>query len=111
MTILQLLFKNHILIIEEKGEAVYRIDRMLSQMQLAGCFDEIKGLALGSFEDCGNPDEIHQVVEDIFRYHNIPILSGFEIGHGVTNITVPIGSAATLDAKRQRLTFNVPYVN
>ena len=104
-------FKGHILIIEEKGEAVYRIDRMLSQMKLAGCFEGINGLALGSFEDCGKLDEIYEVMEETFRRDNIPILSGFEIGHGKTNITVPIGSVATLDAKRQRLTFHEPAVS
>jgi muramoyltetrapeptide carboxypeptidase len=99
-------FKGHILILEEKGEAVYRIDRMLSQMKLAGCFEGINGLALGSFEDCGKLDEIYEVIEETFRHENIPILSGFEIGHGKTNITVPIGLKATLNTDRQRLTFH-----
>lgn len=103
-------FKEKILMIEDKSEAVYRIDRMLSQMKLAGCFDGIKGLVIGSFEDCGKPDDIYEVISETFRHADIPILAGLDIGHGKTNITVPIGLTATLDADRQRLTFHEPAV-
>lgn len=104
-------FKEQILMIEEKGEAVYRIDRMLSQMKLAGCFDGINGLLVGSFEDCGKPDDIHALIAETFSHTGIPVLAGFDIGHGKTNITVPIGLMATLDTDRQRLTFHEPAVS
>lgn len=101
-------FKGKILVLEDKGEAAYRIDRMLSQMKLAGCFDGLNGLALGSFEDCGKLDDIFLIVDDIFKEYKIPILAGLEIGHGTNNFTVPMGLVATLDANRQRLSFNEP---
>jgi len=101
-------FKGKILFLEDRAEAPYRIDRMLTQMKLAGCFEGIKGLFLGSFEACGELDEIFRIVLGIFRDVNIPILSGFEIGHGRINITIPIGLGATLDADRQILTFHEP---
>ncbi|UCD88976.1 MAG: LD-carboxypeptidase [Desulfobacterales bacterium] len=104
-------FKGQILMIEEKGEAVYRIDRMLSQMKLAGCFVGIKGLLVGSFEDCGKPDDIYMVIAEAFSHVDIPVLAGFDIGHGKTNITVPIGLAATLDTDKQQLTFHEPAVS
>jgi muramoyltetrapeptide carboxypeptidase len=98
-------FDGKILFLEDRAEAPYRIDRMLTQMKLAGCFEGIKGLFLGSFEGCGKLDEIFRIVQEIFRDINIPILSGFEIGHGRMNITIPIGIGATLDTDRQMLTF------
>jgi muramoyltetrapeptide carboxypeptidase len=101
-------FKGKILFLEDRAEAPYRIDRMLTQMKLAGCFEGIKGLFLGSFEACGELDEIFRIVLEIFRDVNIPILSGFEIGHGRINISIPIGLGATLDADRQILTFHEP---
>ncbi len=101
-------FNGKILFLEDRSEAPYRIDRMLTQMRLAGCFEGIKGLFLGSFEECGKLDEIFRIVQEIFRDVNIPILSGFEIGHGRINITIPIGLGATLDADRQILTFHEP---
>lgn len=97
-----------ILMIEDKGEAVYRVDRMLSQMKLAGCFDGIKGLVVGAFDDCGKLHEIYEVIADTFQYAGIPVLAGFDFGHGKTNITLPIGLTATLDADRQRLNFHEP---
>ena len=101
-------FNGKILMIEDKGEAVYRIDRMLSQMKLAGCFEGIKGLLLGSFEDCGKLDEIYEMISETFRHADIPILAGLDVGHGKTNITVPMGLTATLEADRKQLTFHEP---
>jgi len=77
-------------------------------MKLAGCFEGLKGLFLGSFEACGNRDDIFRIVQEVFNDVNIPILSGFEIGHARVNITIPIGLRATLDADRRILTFHEP---
>jgi len=101
-------FNGKILFIEDVGEVPYRIDRMLAQMKLAGCFEGLKGLVLGSFEECGQLDEIFRIVQEMFKDVNIPILAGFEIGHSKINITIPIGLEATLDTDRQILTFYEP---
>jgi len=101
-------FKNHILLLEDRGEESYRIDRMLTQMKYAGCFDGLSGLVLGSFEDCGKLNDIFRIVADTFKDMDIPILAGFDIGHGRDNITIPIGIEATLDADRKRLRFHKP---
>ena len=101
-------FKNHILLLEDRGEAHYRIDRMISQMKLAGCFESIAGLILGSFEECGPLDGIYQIFQEHFQDLQIPILAGFDIGHGKQNMTIPFGMAATLDADKQILSFDQP---
>ncbi|MFO7972657.1 MAG: LD-carboxypeptidase [Desulfobacterales bacterium] len=101
-------FNGKILFLEDRGEAPYRIDRMLIQMKLAGCFEGLKGLFLGSFEACGKPDDIFRIVQEVFKDINIPILSGFEIGHARINITIPTGLRATLNTDRQILTFHEP---
>ena len=101
-------FNGKILFLEDRGEAPYRIDRMLTQMKLAGCFEDLKGLFLGSFEACGTRDDIFQIVQEVFKDVNIPILSGFEIGHTRVNITIPMGLRATLDADRKILIFHEP---
>lgn len=100
------MFKGHILFLEDKGEACYRIDRMLTQMKLAGCFDGLAGLVLGSFKDCGSVSEIIGIVDNLFKEDNIPVLAGFEVGHGKSNITIPIGLNATLDTDTQLLSFH-----
>jgi muramoyltetrapeptide carboxypeptidase len=101
-------FNGKILFLEDRGEAPYRIDRMLTQMKLAGCFEGLKGLFLGAFEACGKLDDIFRIVQEVFNDVNIPILSGFEIGHGRVNITIPMGLSATLNTDRQILTFHEP---
>ena len=99
-------YEGKILLLEDRGEAEYRIDRMLTQMMLAGSFNNISGLILGSFEECGSYDKILEIFHNTFRNFNIPIIAGFEIGHGVNNLTIPIGVNATLNADLSLLTFN-----
>ena len=101
-------FEDHILLLEDRGEAPYRIDRMLSQMKLAGSFKGIGGIILGSFKDCGNLDEIYRIFQDRFQDMHIPILAGFEVGHGKLNLTIPVGMPATLDTDQQMLSFAQP---
>ena len=96
-------FAGKILFLEDQGEAPYRIDRMLVHMKLAGCFDDLAGLVLGSFQDCGPPEDILRIVGDVLGDCNLPILTGLDAGHGSLNLTLPMGVEATLDADRKLL--------
>jgi len=98
-------FTNKILFLEDRAEAPYRIDRMLVHMKLAGCFESLAGIVLGSFEDCGSMESILNIVSEIFAPYPIPILAGFDAGHGKNNITIPLGVEATLDADRHILSY------
>ena len=100
--------QGHLLLLEDRGEAPYRVDRMLSQLRLAGCFEAIAGLAFGSFDDCGHPDELARIFADHFSDGRFPVLTGLAVGHGKRNLTIPIGMTATLDADRRRLTYHLP---
>ncbi len=97
-----------ILVIEDVGEAVYKIDRMLMQMKLAGCFKDLSGLVVGSFKDCGDINRIYSVIEKVFRTESFPILAGFDIGHGDRNHTIPLGIQATLDTDSHLLLYHEP---
>jgi muramoyltetrapeptide carboxypeptidase len=107
-TVFQPDFSGGILLIEDQGEAPYRIDRMLTHMRLAGCFDGLAGLALGSFTDCGGTDSIRRIVADRLGGLDIPILGGFTVGHGDVNLTLPVGLPAQLDTDTGALTFCEP---
>ncbi len=98
-------FSGGILLIEDRGEAPYRIDRMLTQMRMAGCFDGLAGLALGAFSDCGSVDAIHRIVADRLSGLDLPILAGFEVGHETVNMTLPVGLPVQLDTYSGTLTF------
>lgn len=101
-------FGGRILLLEEIGEAPYRIDRMLTQMKMAGLFTGLAGLVLGSFENCGSMDEIDALVQELFADMSLPIVSGVPVGHGRSNWTLPLGVAAGLDTTAGELRFIEP---
>lgn len=91
-------YRGCILFVEETGEALYRIDRMLTQMKLAGCFQGMTGLVLGSFEACGPQAEIRDLIDRLFADASMPIMAGLPAGHGDRNLTFPLGLPAAMDA-------------
>jgi len=102
------LYKNTILVLEDITETPYKIDRMLYQMKLAGCFAGVNGVVLGSFQESGSYREICDIVGEIFRDLKVPVLAGFEIGHSHENVTIPLGIRATLDTEEGSLRFHEP---
>ena len=98
-------YRGCLFVMEDIEEAPYKIDRMLFQMKMAGCFLGLSGVAIGSFQDCGRYEGICDIVKNIFADIQIPILGGFEIGHGDDNVTIPMGIRATLDTDQGALLY------
>lgn len=86
-----------ILFVEDKGEHLYRIDRMLTHLLLSGFLNGLAGVVAGDFQDCGGREAIEGVFMDRIGSLGIPVVTGLPIGHGVLNLTVPIGISALLD--------------
>jgi muramoyltetrapeptide carboxypeptidase len=98
-----------ILALEDVTEAPYRIDRLLTQWRLMGCFNKVRGIALGRFSRCEAPAEISSwSVEEVLRDRlgdlQIPIVSDLPFGHDGVNAALPVGQIAELDADRGSLT-------
>jgi muramoyltetrapeptide carboxypeptidase len=76
-----------VLLIEDVGEAPYRIDRMLTQLRLAGIFDCLAALVLGTFRDCFVPTEmeasptLEEMVADAVGDRQLPVVGGVAYGH------------------------------
>jgi muramoyltetrapeptide carboxypeptidase len=100
------IYRGCIFVMEDTREPHYKIDRMLFQMRMAGCFHGISGIVMGSFHDCGKYERICDIVKNLFEDLQVPILSGFDIGHGETNLTIPMGIRATLDTNQSNLVFH-----
>ena len=97
--------KGVILFIEERGEPLYRLDRMLRHLRLTGIINRLTGLITGSFTDCGDDKDINKLLKDITSDNDIPVISGLPVGHDKINKSMPIGLHADLDTRKMRLSF------
>ncbi len=95
-----------ILFIEDWHEKFYTIDRKLTQLKLAGMFDNIAGLLFGDFdamEDQWENYAIEALLQELMAPFEIPIGFGFSLGHGDQTATLPIGAFARFEAASGRL--------
>jgi muramoyltetrapeptide carboxypeptidase len=104
-----------VLFLEEVGEPAYRVDRLLSQLRLAGVLGSVAGVALGAFTE--SPDEgaegtppLTEVLHDRLADLGVPVASGFPFGHVDDNWTLPLGVRARLDADAGTLELLEPAV-
>jgi muramoyltetrapeptide carboxypeptidase len=84
-----------IVFLEDVNEAPYRVDRMLTQLLLAGYFEDVAGIVLGTWTDCG---DLEAVFADRLTPIGAPILAGVPVGHGPRQLTIRLGAGAELDA-------------
>lgn len=99
-------FENAILFLEDVGESVYRIDRMLTQLKLAGILDQISGFVFGKCTACdsgSNSLTLQQVFEDHISPLEIPAFYGALISHEDDNVTIPVGTIGQMDADAKSL--------
>lgn len=94
-----------ILLLEDRGEALYRLDRMLNHLKLAGKLESLSGLLLGEFISCGPVSSIWELVLEVLGDIDIPVLAGIPVGHGSRNVTLPLGLRAMLDCDTKTLTY------
>lgn len=107
-------FDRRILFLEDVGEPPYRIDRLLTQLWLAGKLQQLAGIILGDFS-YGQTAETNAKI----RHHEaiwnrvlqltgdtgIPVWGGFPVGHGPDNMTLPHGAESVMDSRNGRLCF------
>jgi muramoyltetrapeptide carboxypeptidase len=98
-----------ILLMEDIGEDIYRIDRMFTQLKLAGKLKTAAGIVVGECKDCPPPGHdsaysLGEVIDYLLGDLNVPVLYGLSFGHTTDQVTLPLGVTATLDATKQTLT-------
>ena len=91
-----------ILYLEDIGEPVYKIDRMLSHLKTAGVLNNLNGFIFGRCTNCPRPSRPGFTLEEIITQYikplGIPAIMGADIGHDPDNFTIPVGLKAVLDA-------------
>ena len=97
-----------ILVLEDIDEPVYRVDRMLRQLLLAGILDGVRGIVFGACTNCPEAADdgarrLDDVVGEIAALLDVPTIIGAPIGHIDDQWTLPLGAMASLDADRRTL--------
>jgi muramoyltetrapeptide carboxypeptidase len=104
-----------IVLLEDINEPPYKVDRMLTQLTLAGKFKKIRGLILGDFsisrqttmlERLRHREAIWSRVLELFNDKGIPVWVNFPSGHCSDNFVVPIGATAVMDSGKAMLVFS-----
>jgi muramoyltetrapeptide carboxypeptidase len=109
-------YAESILFLEDVQENLYRIDRMLTSLKLAGILDKAKGVVFGMCSQCspGNDNYGALTLEDIMDDHikplGVPAWQGAMIGHDTPQWTVPFGLEVDIDAGACTVTMTEPAV-
>lgn len=96
-------WKNKILYLEDVGEKIYAVDRMMSQLELGGVLREISGFIFGKCTEC-DPGSgfgsltMEEVLDHYIKPLGIPAYTGAMIGHISDNVTIPNGMTAEMNA-------------
>ncbi|MEJ9280724.1 MULTISPECIES: S66 peptidase family protein [Ureibacillus] len=99
--------KGKILFLEDIDEYERSVDRMLTQLKLAGKLDDAAGILLGAWTNCGpqNPDKpeqslrLHTIFEEILVPTGKPILMDITCGHVLPTMTLPLGKKISFNTE------------
>lgn len=88
--------KNKILFVEEIGEYIYSVDRMMYQLKRSGKLDELKGLIIGRFSDMKDTTipfgkTVEEAIKDLVKYYNYPVCFRFPVSHEKENFALKVG--------------------
>lgn len=101
--------KNKILFIEDTGEYIYSIDRMMHQLKRSGKLDRLKGLIVGRFSEMKDTDipfgqTTEEVIRDILKDVDYPVCFDFPVGHQDENYALKVGVKYTLTVDKASVT-------
>jgi muramoyltetrapeptide carboxypeptidase len=109
-------FQGAILFLEDVGEDIYRVDRMLTTLKLSGVLNQIRGFVFGTCSECGPGDGGYGALtfEELWADHvaplKIPAWAGAMIGHAMPQWTLPVGAMVEIDASAGSIRMTEPAV-
>ncbi len=98
----------HVLFLEDYNEPLYRIDRLLQQLRLAGSLQGVKALILGGFTGGGPIAQVWDLFAAWGRDLNLPILANLPVGHQPDNFTLPVGALTQVNGQTGTVSIQVP---
>lgn len=101
--------KGRILFLEDVGEYLYNIDRMLRQLKRAGKFEKLGGLIIGGFTDLKDTERpfgkpVDEIIYEVIKEYDFPVCFDFPISHGGKNYAVKIGVGYKLKVGKTKVT-------
>jgi muramoyltetrapeptide carboxypeptidase len=89
--------RGKVLFVEDEDEPPYKIDRMLSHLKSAGKLQGVKGVVFGQMPGCDTEKGLlKEVILDVLKEIEGPVLFGFPSGHGARNLTIPLGTTVRI---------------
>jgi muramoyltetrapeptide carboxypeptidase len=100
--------KNKILFLEDIGEYLYNIDRMLLQLKRAGKLDKLAGLLIGGFTDNKDTERpfgksVYQIIYEQVREYDYPICYNFPVSHEKENYALKVGVEYSLLVRHDKV--------
>jgi len=104
-------FTDSIVFLEDVGEVPYKVDRMITQLRLAGKFKNIRGVVLGEFSykefrPPATKDIYPKIIAGMMGLDpSVPVIGRFPAGHGKQNMAILLGALGQIDTERRTLSY------
>jgi len=101
--------KGKILFLEDVGEYLYNVDRMLYQLKRNGRLDKLAGLIIGGFTDMKDTTRpfgknVYEIIHDVAGEYDYPVCFGFPVSHGGENYALKHGVGYKLKVSKHKVT-------
>jgi len=101
--------RGRVLILEDVGEFLYNIDRMMQQLKRSGKLARLAGLIVGGFTDNKDTERpfgqtAYEIIRDVIEPYDYPACFGFPISHGKENYALKIGVGYKLQVRKSKVT-------
>jgi muramoyltetrapeptide carboxypeptidase len=100
--------KGRILFLEDTGEFLYNIDRMMRQLKRSGKLSRLAGLIIGGFTDCKDTERpfgqtAYEIIRDVVKDYDYPVCFGFPVSHEKENYALKIGVGYKLKVTKNKV--------
>lgn len=100
--------KGKILFIEDIGELLYKIDRMMYQLKRSGKLDKLAGLIVGGFTDTTDTERpfgktVYELIRDVVQEYDYPVCYNFPVSHNKENYALKVGAAYKLKVSKSKV--------
>lgn len=100
--------RGRILFLEDVGEYLYNIDRMMYQLKRSGKLSKLAGLIVGGFTDNKDTERpfgqtAYEIIRDVVKEYDYPVCYGFPVSHGTENYALKIGVGYKLEVRKSRV--------